>query len=112
MTACQAFQNNNVIPVGRARSRSAVKLRRRGRTSQNLKLMVKIQTVDLRWRRARPRGMSVESIVQVVRGNDIRNTSVFADMATPQECPCCIVVKQHGRKECGQDEFYLLTIHS
>ena len=46
MTICQAFQAKEVICVGREHSRSAVKLGRRRRTSQNLGLILEIQTVD------------------------------------------------------------------
>ena len=47
MTVCQALQNKKVIRIRRERSRCAVKLARRRRTSQNLSLIVEIQTADL-----------------------------------------------------------------
>jgi len=47
MTVYQAFQNKKVIRIRRERSRSTVKLGRRRRTSQNLSLILEIQTVDL-----------------------------------------------------------------
>lgn len=55
MTVCQAFQNKKVIRRERERSRDAVKLRRRRRTSQNLGLIPEVWTVDLCRRMARPR---------------------------------------------------------
>jgi len=56
--------------------------------------------------------MSVESVAQVIRGENFLKAPVFVDMTTPQDCPRRVVVKQHRRKECGQESFYMLTIHS
>ena len=111
MTAYHAFRDNKVIRMGRKVSHPPVKLGRRCRPSQDLSLIVEIQTIDLGRRRSRRSHLAVESVVQRTRRENLLKTPMSLDIATPQDCPSRIVEKQHRRNGCGQASFYMPASH-